>query len=425
MEEGLQVITQTELFQNLSHAQKKVDDWHFIKSKKITNLTFRSMHEDKFKFNNCEIDEIIISHGTETDLTLYFEDCKIDSFIIQADCKLDSIFIDNCNLNILILNSCTFNRHFFTQNTNINSATLKGEIEAKTNFFFVGNDCDVNAYSIKFLDIGCNKAKDLNIAELNVQNILLTGMLINGTISFHNVLTHNIIIHKFTNQGIVNLYGDPAYKHDFVMEIFASNLGNFNFHNYKFDEFKKICIANSYIEPLKFYNCNLLKSIDDNFEILAIKESISEQNKREMYRQLKNAYKNQGDKINETALSIMEMEAYRKSLKGNRFKNMSDRLILYFNKYTNYYGTNWYLPIAWFLILNILLFWAFLCSSNLPLCDNWAKFFEFINPAHRLDFIEIKQSLSKSSIVLDFIARLFSGVMLFQILNAFRKYSKK
>ena len=104
---------------------------------------------------------------------------------------------------------------------------------------------------------------------------------------------------------------------------------------------------------------------------------------------------------------------------------LSDIITLLFNEKTNNFGLNWWQPIKLLLLLSLVSYASLLFSLN---TDNtivlWKNIFVFINPAHSVEFIA-KGCWTGVSFFIDFTYRIIEGLLIYQTIVAFRKFSKK
>lgn len=157
---------------------------------------------------------------------------------------------------------------------------------------------------------------------------------------------------------------------------------------------------------------------------------------RDVYKQLKNISAKQNDKPEELRFYGLEMDAYRneiKSVKGKRF----DRWILAFNRVTNEHGQSWNRPLAIILTLLVILYFpikALLGFTHFSLNANStttavSEMVECFNPVRKFSdsfgqpgptVQPWRTALAK--IIDSLFLRLIVGLLIFQMVKAFRKY---
>mgnify|MGYP000158872556 CR=1 FL=1 len=128
-------------------------------------------------------------------------------------------------------------------------------------------------------------------------------------------------------------------------------------------------------------------------------------------------------------LRPLELGQLRKySWEGKRWLTW---LMLAINRVTNNYGSNYALPIAWYLVLSLL---AYALIFN-PLEHGYFmadKYFYMLNPAHRFDILmeplanEVMDWMwnLQAAPYVDFFHRIVNGFLIFQIIRAFRRYTR-
>jgi hypothetical protein len=105
--------------------------------------------------------------------------------------------------------------------------------------------------------------------------------------------------------------------------------------------------------------------------------------------------------------------------------NFSNRATLWFNKRTNNFGLSFWKPLCLLLLLSIVFYFFVLCSFLDGYNSNyWRNIFEFLNPTHKVLFIN-EYHWSGWSYFWDFLFRIIEGLLIYQTIQAFRKYSKK
>jgi hypothetical protein len=162
--------------------------------------------------------------------------------------------------------------------------------------------------------------------------------------------------------------------------------------------------------------------------------SLKEQ-RRIAFNQLKKVYENRGDGVTAMKYQVYEMEIYSKQLASKEEDRISgERFQLGFNKYTNKHGSIWNRPLIFLLAFSILAYsgyWACLYGVSGQFQPKAIAFyFEFLNPTHKTDFlIDFKNKQFTNwyilAILIDYTNRIVIGLLLYQMIQAFRKYGKK
>lgn len=157
--------------------------------------------------------------------------------------------------------------------------------------------------------------------------------------------------------------------------------------------------------------------------------------------QFKKMHDNRGDIVRAAQYLAEEMEVYREQLKyqkSNSLKeymnNSSERINLWLNKFSSYYGNNWLRGVFITLTINSFLFTLYCFSQGYRLGSNTNTFFilsayslEFLNPLRRADFLSklTKDTPNAVAILIDYISRIIISYFVYQTIAAFRKFGKK
>jgi hypothetical protein len=111
----------------------------------------------------------------------------------------------------------------------------------------------------------------------------------------------------------------------------------------------------------------------------------------------------------------------------------NDLITLWLNKISNLHGESYLRALAFIFISALVLYFVYLYSINrLHFGGKFdpnliGYFFEFINPAHRLNFIEGNktETINGLTVTADFVGRIFVSYGIYQFIAAFRKHTKK
>lgn len=183
-------------------------------------------------------------------------------------------------------------------------------------------------------------------------------------------------------------------------------------------------------------------SEDDYEDFVANKGKIPISNKRETYRVLKKEFISNVDYIHSLKYKRFELETYDKILVNNinqnidKWKSKFNRFILYLNRKSNNYGTRFENGIAFIFTVSLLFglstlvltqsFWNHVClgcSFDEAVFTKGFKFYiNFLNPVHRIDYLDSLQPFYGVAYLFDFLGRIFIGYGVYQTIQAFRKY---
>ncbi|MEO9954801.1 hypothetical protein [Nonlabens sp.] len=163
-------------------------------------------------------------------------------------------------------------------------------------------------------------------------------------------------------------------------------------------------------------------------------------NKRHTFQILKNQFEKSGNYADSTDMRREEKKALQK-LTSNRkndddFKHTTkgDRFILWLNRWSNHYRSDFRNGIWFTLIVGIASFLLVLMStgsfwSNIGGDFDYTTFLwtietfvSFLNPVHKMDYIKDLNPCLGIAYVLDFLGRIFVGYGIYQTVQAFRKF---
>ena len=160
--------------------------------------------------------------------------------------------------------------------------------------------------------------------------------------------------------------------------------------------------------------------------------------KREVYRQIKQALKSNGNQIDSLTFQARELSTYKKELEISNEKTFGDKIIMWVSE-TNDFGLNWLKPICIIFFITFIIYLIILPSISTDIGYTFAKnltdlrntwtaissngkiLWQLFNPIRKMDDIYGKNANGWVYFV-DLIHRIFLGVMIFQIIKAFRKF---
>lgn len=338
---------------------------------------------------------------------LYIENSKINNFFIQvrelAEANILQSFIQELEYRTLI--STTFN---------VIDCTLIKFIMQKVR---TGKDSLIQLINCKVNDLKFDTV--LNLASFNIKNI--TALKEGEKFKYSN----------FDNIGSnkIDRYEMLPFKCQAQLSILSSDMGKIMFSS-DLSGFDKFYFANSKIIEAFIAGPKLpaLSTIDG--------ENLDEQN-RIAYNQIKRIYENRGDNITAMKYQQKEMEIYRRQLiNKSEDKIPGEQFQLLFSQFTNRHGTQWQFPLILAISLGIIFYVSYcICLFGLSLHGDfkWALvpyFFEFLNPAHKVNFIK-EFSLNNNNgydncaLIIDAVSRIIIPLLLYQMIQAFRKYGKR
>ena len=165
------------------------------------------------------------------------------------------------------------------------------------------------------------------------------------------------------------------------------------------------------------------------------------QEMRSAYGQIKKIYENRGDAISSGIFFAKEINSYYEILSFK--KDGWEKFNLTLNKYSTDHGQSWKRGLVSLLSASIISYVIYCLSIGLKLdlrsgTQGWhlfikasSYFFEYLNPVHKTDFVlnelgvKLDSDLISIARIWEGISRVIIGYLLYQFVQAFRKYGKK
>ncbi len=346
----------------------------------------------------------------------------LENFVISnIDCKYINLGLSHKsnysfinNLYIIDFNKSLFIQSLYNSNLCINK-------------LHVENSTILNGHIFRF--------DNFNIAEIILENIIAQGNLylnkLKGGQKFEwNYQYYNQDIkHRLCEDSIPIGININKIPHISELKILFSDLGNSIFFNCDFSNFK-LTFESSKIENLYLVGTFFPKIVYNEGDNKLHQEKIA-------YSQLKKVFE-KNDIHTSSQYLLNEIETYRNVLKSNN-KNFSDRIVLFFNKITSNHGHDWTLSLLCIFIFNVISFSILLRSLDFTIdisiygIINYFKllsyFFTYLNPIHRSDFLsscgfEVNKWGATTELI-DSLSKLINAYLIYQFIQAFRKFGKK
>lgn len=414
-----------------------------------------------------EDEHLILDDSITVNLPLTFQDCTFKSdnlFFIDGLICNESLSFDGCTISDAIyfssgtfkkevllkyvhvkkihLSQCTFDK------ISISGYNINEVWTSRTKFESLHIGEYLNGDNISQLTIFAKEDEtgDIFVREQSFDKIYLSGTNKGKTFNFAKIKCNTISITDFKNEGALNFYGiepkdlinDKRY-----FQIINSNLDKAQFYGAFFSQYKELVIIDSFITDCLFIGCKWSNNVralyglgygtfEDSLkagrkttpeEIVAIKEA---------YRQLKISMSKHSDKIQEHKFYSEELNFHNKTLTwGKPWKNQFwDKVILLLSRTFSDYGQSFIKPLFWLLAGHLIFFViALLLNAFSPLHISFAnptesgfqiafqKYFFYMNPLRR-----VETSLTGYFILLDFVMRIWSSYMLYNIIRASRRF---
>lgn len=305
---------------------------------------------------------------------------------------------------------------------------------------------------IKITDCTADDGAYLRVGFLKVENFVLSNLRLpqNAELNIGDCHFQSFKLTNFRNIGKFKLYKinilseeyDKEKSYNPRFQIDNTSIGKTDFQSVNLTSFARVeMFDNIFTEidytnvrwkreievgqygrpdyPKKWNDLNLSERLFNNYKA----ERIRIAKKRDTYRTLKNVMIRNNDQQEALVFYQKEIEHHWQITKWR--KEFANKMILAFNKYTNNFGLNWWKPLLWLIGFSIFLYSCLLNNLDMPVLvfEYWNNWFEFLNPTHKTKFIQ--GSWDFGTYAIDFSFRIIEGLLIYQTIQAFRKYSRK
>ena len=346
----------------------------------------------------------------------------IDKLIINCEFTyIDQITIHECTIAYVEIKGHSIGNVFFS-NTYV-SRSLRIDIRVKQLLITSFNLSD--SEKKLFSEVYVNLHNDEDKGEYVIQDISIGALSISG-INNNKVLIKNcevstLSFDHLSNVGELKMQAVNKVK---ALLIYSSSLGNAEFLTVDFSGTTQTEVIDSNLLDVIFINTSLPYN-------LASRSKDDYRGIREVFRQLKVASGRQGNRIQELKYEALEMSAYERDEATNKTKD--EKFILWLNKITNNHGQSWSRAAIMLIIVTVVLFIiiksVFGYTHTFRLSSyQVSQYLEFaVNPLHNFEKIfetEINYNPSNApwAKIIDIVSKLLEGILLFQLIRAFRKY---
>jgi hypothetical protein len=280
----------------------------------------------------------------------------------------------------------------------------------------------------------------IKLDNCNVLETKLSGVNENLNLIFKRIGFKKLNINDFSNNSEVT-FSNSFGLEESLLEIVDTDLGGTKFNDFSFKSFNKLKISNAFLNNIVCINITWFEDEQLDFSELYKGAFKVFRNKREIYRQIKQALKNSGNMIDSLNFKARELSAYDEELTVSKEKNCGDKIIMYISR-TNNYGLSWLKPtriiFRMTLIFYIIVFpiisdkLNYLPASNLEdIATTFCVFYEesgffwqLFNPTRK--FSDTYGGASGGFLYfLDFLHRIVLAIFIFQIIKGFRKFVAK
>jgi len=320
--------------------------------------------------------------------------------------------------------------------------------------------CVIGMFDLDLSDFGTNKLYISGKGDYNCQVgflLIHDGVLSRGsagqasTIQLESFKIASIEFVSFINQGNVFVSGlNGVSANDLIdlrsiinadseatvykvepptLKIFDSDLGKINFISCDFSK-NKLIYRSSKIVEIFLAGTSMPVEIQGDLE-----------NQQTGYAQLKKVFDNRGDSVASIDYQKRELNAHFQSLMRRNWtrRGFWEWVTLGLNKCTNDFGTSWWRTLSLFLLsMGALFIFHNIAIGYGPgsynevdeLKNFWEILFlfpEFLVPLHKADYIPdtVGLSVTNWSRLWDFVGKVWGGYLIYQFVQAFRKYGRR
>jgi hypothetical protein len=420
----------------------------------FNNCNFKKFYCDNhfgLKISNANIAKFKYFAHESVDKDFYLngrvKSIDIENTVFNGDVE---IYLENNKLkNTTKINGCHFNKKLKIANQEDNYEDRQRN-KAKINKLEIV-DCTVGKDA--YLRIGFLEVEDFSIKNFrNPQNTELNI----GDCFFHNFkLTNFRNMGKFKLFKINNLSGETPTEKIIdknkkalptTFDINNTSIGKTDFQSINLNSFEKVIMFDNIFTEIDYTNIEWSNkdievgqfSPDENDENLSGDE-LKNKDKNIYFKRLKKQQDTYRVLKNITSRNNDQSQAlifYTKEMKNayiiESWSNFPSKFTMWFNKNTNNFGLDWWRPIWLLLVISIfayvLLFFSLdskIGGFNYPNIELFFnKYLVFLDPLHKTSDIS-SLPWSFGSYFINFAFRIIEGLLIYQTIQAFRKYSRK
>lgn len=305
--------------------------------------------------------------------------------------------------------------------------------------------------SLKIIDCYVSDNAYVRIGYLDVETFLLSNLRNpqNSELNIGDCHFDSFKIRNFRNAGRFKLYKINVFGDEkgVLFQIDNTSIGDADFQSICLTSFSTVRFFDNIFVSINYTNMQWKEIIEvgeyNDIDITKVAK------KRDTYRVLKNVAIRNNDQPQALLFYAREMQQHKKLTIESRCKQiafktvfltgifckeknsylkdsrLTDIITLYFNEKTNNFGLNWWRPIWLLLLFSSIFYSSLLYSLDINIVSgSWKNIFEFMNPVHSTNFIA-KGCWTGTSYFIDFLHRIVEGLLIFQIVVAFRKFTRK
>ncbi|WP_130735911.1 hypothetical protein [Flavobacterium sp. J27] len=413
-------------------------------SKTKINLS-NSIFQKSTRFETIIGDVSFVKNEFQEDIMIWNLECPF-GLTLNYNLFKDRFKVDASRIKALTIFGDTFEKKAEFENrdtspNNLNINTYLNKIYISQAKFNEGIDFNGLGKSLDELDLVITPELKgvLNFDNWIVEKAIISGINQNLKLLFKNIKFRFLFINDFTNFSDISFDRCKGNGNEAILNLINSDLGSTRFNEFDLKSFKILRLNNVSIDKIRASNVNWFEDNQVEIEVDQQTESEKAKRKREIYRQLKQALKNQGNQIDSLIFQARELRCLRGEFKKSEKYSFGERVIMMVSQ-SNNYGLNWLKPvlITFFTTLSLYMIIVpgfsdeILFSPSFTKQDFWftyeiysnklVTFWNLFNPVRRYDLTYGEKIQTNWIYFLDLIHRIFLGIMIFQIIKAFRKY---
>ena len=412
----------------------------------IAYLNKRYKNKDLSNDEDCKLSNLIFNFDleiplkTDNDLNVSFQNF-LSHFVYRFKrCEFNlNITVKTSDRQVFFEDNCKFNNHLKIKNRN-SDLTFK--------------NCVINDLDIKNVTFGDNSRKfkggKIRFHSCEFHKTNFTNTKFNNLVDFWNSTFHNPITFHKTDFNDTTVFSAVRFKENilFTYTFFGSKtiFGRTIFEK-GIDLSQGIIDGDLLFFDLKFnfpkYISEYVGKDNEKFQKYIDSENIIPHiNKVTTFQILKNNFAKQGNHIDEVLMSKEEKTSFSELVQSRKEdqnwgdSTWGDRVILWLNRRSNNYKSDFRNGISFTLISSLLfllltflsteVFWGRICFSCEFDCSvigyTVKQFIVFLNPTHKITYINELKPFLGIPYIFDLLGRIAVGYGIYQTIQAFRKY---
>ena len=420
-----------------------IDFLNISKSKIEINLSNSIFHKQT-RFESILGDINFIKNEFKEDLMIWNLECP-NRFTLNYNQFKDTFKIESSRIELLTIIGDTFDKKVEFENrelsTNNNLESYLNKLYISEARFIEGIDFNGLGKNLEELNLIITPELKgvLNFDNWIIERTVISGINQNLKLLFKSIKFRFLFINDFTNFSDISFDRCKGNGDEAILNLINSDLGSTRFNEFNLKSFKVLRLNNVSIDKIRPSNVYWFDESQVEIEVHEQSESEKAKRKREIYRQLKQALKNHGNQIDSLIFQARELKCLRDELYNSKKYGLGERLIMFVNQ-SNDYGLNWLKPVGIVFAITFLLYITILPGISDKILfsfsfvkedivqtwnvfiNNFETFWNLFNPVRRFDLTYGEIIQSDWLYFLDFVHRIFLGIMIFQIIKAFRKY---